>query len=346
MVLRILEKNNLKIFLEALLREYEVIGVVRKKVGTKNLSDSNFFDYSPLEAADELVLDFDLTIQPPKRFLFPPEETIFQFDIKNGKIEAIFEIKPKILFGVHPYDILAINLLDKALKNNEPYQKRRENTLIFGIDPVRVSHFSFWSTMKSDKVEYGYDIMLTDIGNNYVLEAKTEKGEEIIKQVPTWEAFPSEIREREKVRARIKAICDGRRLNFPMEELPLMLDKSYEHPIWERQANKCLACATCNLVCPTCYCYDIQDSLNIDLKTGKRYRIWDACLLKDFAAISGYNFRDNIVDRYRYRFYCKGKYIYERLGMMGCVGCGRCSWQCPTHIADPIEIYNKLKEEI
>jgi sulfite reductase subunit B len=40
----------------------------------------------------------------------------------------------------------------------------------------------------------------------------------------------------------------------------------------------------------------------------------------------------------------KGKYILERYGMVGCVGCGRCATACLAEIASPLEAFNALAE--
>jgi sulfhydrogenase subunit beta (sulfur reductase) len=44
----------------------------------------------------------------------------------------------------------------------------------------------------------------------------------------------------------------------------------------------------------------------------------------------------------KHRFNRKGRYILERYGMQGCVGCGRCARSCLVDI-NPIEVFNQLK---
>ena len=46
-----------------------------------------------------------------------------------------------------------------------------------------------------------------------------------------------------------------------------------------------------------------------------RLRTWDGCMLADFAAVAGdHNFREQKAARYRHRYYRKGKYVPDMIG--------------------------------
>ena len=126
-----------------------------------------------------------------------------------------------------------------------------------------------------------------------------------------------------------------------------MLAKFYaESSFWEKHSEKCLACGSCVLVCPTCYCFDVKDNPDLSLEQGERVRIWDGCLLEDFAKVaSGENFRATRPTRYRHRYFKKGKYLYDRFGFVSCVGCGRCSSNCLPDIANPVNLFNDMYHE-
>ena len=82
------------------------------------------------------------------------------------------------------------------------------------------------------------------------------------------------------------------------------------------------------------------------LQKGERRRVWDGCILSEFAAVAGgHNFRRHRTDRYRHRYYRKGKYVPEKIGEIACVGCGRCITACTANIANPVEVYNRLVHE-
>jgi len=136
-------------------------------------------------------------------------------------------------------------------------------------------------------------------------------------------------------------------LKVKPEALPELLSApaAYDHPVWQEKARLCFSCASCNTVCPTCYCFDVQDDVNWDLKSGGRSRCWDGCMLEKFARVAGgHNFRGEPAERYRHRYYRKGKYVPAIIGECACVGCGRCITACVTKIANPVTVFNRLWE--
>jgi len=106
----------------------------------------------------------------------------------------------------------------------------------------------------------------------------------------------------------------------------------YEADFWEDSAFACLNCGTCTYVCPTCWCFDIQDETHG--KKGVRLKAWDSCMYPLFTLhTTGHNPRDTKVQRVRQRFMHKLKYYTDKYedGIM-CVGCGRCIRSCPVNI--------------
>ena len=126
-----------------------------------------------------------------------------------------------------------------------------------------------------------------------------------------------------------------------------LLEDAYDHPVWQEYASLCFSCGSCNLVCPTCYCFDVRDEVNWDLASGERVRVWDGCMLADFATVAGnLNFRKDRLARFRHRYYRKGKYVPAKIGgQIACVGCGRCITACVANIANPVEVFNRLMED-
>jgi formate hydrogenlyase subunit 6/NADH:ubiquinone oxidoreductase subunit I len=201
--------------------------------------------------------------------------------------------------------------------------------------------------MGAASVDSGFDLMLTDIGGHYVVESRSRRGEDLLSRyAQTRPATAEEIARRERVRADAAGRCRQRGLTVAKEEIPLLLERYTDAWLWEEKSGKCLSCGTCNLVCPTCYCFDVWDELAIDLVQGKRLRRWDGCLLQDFAKVaSGENFRETRTSRYQHRFLRKGCYLLPILDDVACVGCGRCASACLADIADPVDVFNRLKEE-
>ena len=301
---KITEKRNISSFIN------NIIGTGEEVVGAKRKDGK--YAFGKLSVADELCLDYDTTLLPPKMYLFPQKETLIRFELgKEAKVEPVVEAKPIILFGVHPYDIKAIELLDAAFSTTNldiNYLSRREKATIIGVDCLNPNPNAFCPSIGTALTETGFDLMLTDIGNSYVVAIGSKKGEELLKKhAEAREATFSELaqrnQERQKALAKYKVA-----LNMSPEELPQLLEKSWDSSLWKERGEKCLSCGSCVMVCPTCFCFDVQDDVALNLKEGERYRQWDACMLADFAAVAGGgNFRKDKEGRFRHRMYRKGK---------------------------------------
>ena len=340
---RIIEKQNMSLLVNSLTSAEgaEVIGPRRK---------DGKYAFGKIADASELCLDYDTTVLPPKMYLLPPKETLITFKLeKECKVEPVIEDKSVILFGVHPHDIKAIELLDATFSATNPdvnYLSRREKITVIGVDCLNPNPNAFCASLGTAIAETGFDLLLTDIGDRYVVTIGSSKGKELLREhAETREASQAELAQRDVERQ--KALANYKvSLKMPPEEIPKLLDKSWDSHVFEERSEKCLNCGSCVMVCPTCFCFDVQDDVALNLKQGERYRQWDACMLTDFALVAGgANFREDKKSRLRHRMYRKGKYLWERYGKLGCVGCGRCASACLAEIASPAETFNLLKEE-
>jgi ferredoxin len=307
------------------------------------------FVFAPLADARDLRLDYDVTILPPKKYFLPPRETLLKFDRKEG-FESVFDNEPFVLFGVHPYDMVAISQTDKLFTmdhSDTHYADRRQKATIVACDVQNASKEVFAGCMGTAAVDDGFDILITKIDSDYLVDIRTEKGQALADTIKDAEdADEMSIKLRKLVWADNTELLQKHKLHVRPDVLPRLLDRSIEHPVWEEKSQRCFSCGSCNLVCPTCYCFDVRDDVEWSLQKGQRYRVWDGCLLSEFAAVAGgHNFRRNRADRYRHRYYRKGKYVPEKIGEVACVGCGRCITACTAKIANPVEVYNKLVDE-
>jgi len=334
-------KEQFKSFVTAL------IGSDQRVVGVQAKDDK--FVFGDLNNADDLRLDYDVTILPPKKYVLPQKETLLNFQV-GGDSQSVQEADKMVLLGVHPYDMVAINQMDKLFSQGEydtHYMNRRRNVTIIACDVVTPSENVFAASMNTATCDKGFDILLTDIGDSYVVEAATDKGEDLLKMMDgVRKAAAADLDKRKAVQEKNRTVLDKHKLECKPSFLPKLLEKAYEHSVWEEKARLCYSCGSCNQVCPTCYCFDVQDEVEWDLKSGCRYRAWDGCLLQNFATVAGdHNFRKKREDRFRHRLYRKGKYVPGKIdGEIACVGCGRCITACTAKIANPVEIYNTLME--
>ena len=343
--MRLIKKEDFSNFVNSLIKDssLNVVGVKAK---------GNKFAFGPLESADELRLDYDVTLLPPKKYFFPQRETLVTYNVgKSFSAKNPSEPKPMVLVGVHPYDIVALLHMDEIFsetKSDPYYFEKRKASIIIGVNIQKMSPWCFAPYMGSATVEYGYDIMLTDLGNRYAINIGSEKGEKLLEKYAknVGDALARDIQIVGQKRREVMFMSQ-QKLDFPPELIPEMLSKFYgESAFWENHSEKCLACGSCVLVCPTCYCFDVKDNPDLSLEQGERVRTWDGCLLEDFAKIaSGENFRPTRPTRYRHRYFKKGKYLYDRFGFVSCVGCGRCGSNCLPDIANPVALLNDMYHE-
>lgn len=337
-----LTKNCLADLIDNIIAEKKVFGVQ---------SRNDKFEFAPLSSAKDLRLDYDVTLQAPKKFFQPPCETLMTYKI-TGNYESQLDDEEFVLLGVHPYDMVAINQMDELFSQDNydvHYMTRRDNVTIIACDVETPSENVFASSMGTAVVEGGFDVLLTNIGDGHIAEAATNKGERILAMADGAEdATKRCLQARQRVWDRNRKSLNKHQLNCSPSDLPGLLEDAYKNPVWEEKAKTCFACGSCNLVCPTCYCFDVCDDVNWDLNTGQRDRTWDGCLLNGFTKVAGdHEFRSSKADRFRHRLYRKAKYVPAKIGgQIACVGCGRCISACLPDIANPVNIYNKLLEEV
>lgn len=337
MSLTILRKENLNSFVAALQSHYRV-GAPVKNNGT--------YAFRDLQQPEDLTLDYPTTILPPKKYLLPVKETLFRFDTTRSQVLQETEPDPPtVLLGVHTCDLHGIQLLDKVFNsgNIDPtYVKRRSQTFIISIECLRpCDEHSFCKSMGTLTADDGFDIHMVDIGDSYTLDAATEAGERLIQLAQT-ETISAENMERMNNVYNEKWGHFPYRLDFDVSELAPLLKVSMKNPLWEELGDRCLACAACTNVCPTCFCFNVTDEVGLDLTSGERIRTWDSCQLDDFATVAGgHNFRENRALRQRHRFMRKGLYILSAHNHLGCTGCGRCARACLVDIT-PVKVFNEL----
>jgi sulfhydrogenase subunit beta (sulfur reductase) len=282
---------------------------------------------------------------PPKKFFIKTQETIFGFNGEKMDFKETLEENEKtVVIGIHPCDINALKLLDRIYLDDIPdkyYWKRRENTILIGVSCHPDEYCFCISTGTSYAVD-GFDLFFHEISEGYLVRAAGERGQKIINENRDL-ILNSESKDIEEFKENNKRLQNEFKLKLNIFGLQDMLELAHDGKVWKEYADKCFGCGNCNLVCPTCRCYDVVDSANLDLKTSERTRRWDSCMLKKHALVAGgLNFRPTRVERLRNRFNCKGSL---REGILNCVGCGRCTVYCPADIRY-VEVMQKVRGEL
>jgi sulfhydrogenase subunit beta (sulfur reductase) len=338
MSLWLIDKRAVEPFVSNVMGDYRVVGPVSK--GIK-------FAFGQIEDPADLRLDYDTSILPPKKQFQPQEERMMTFT-QAGKpaVEVVMDTTPTVLLGVHTCDLHGIRVLDEAFGQGYPdayYLERRAKTLLVGIECLEpCDEYSFCKSMGTLTVGNGYDLHLTDLGESYALNVGTEAGATLLDKY----SAARQATEADMVLLNKVLGAKWRRfpyvLNFDVGDLSALMSQSYDNPLWDRLAEICLACGQCTLVCPTCFCFNVYDEVELNLTDGERRRRWDSCQLDEFARVAGNeNFREHQAARLRHRFMRKGRYLMEKYGELGCTGCGRCARSCLVGIS-PNDVFNEL----
>ncbi|HPC86076.1 MAG TPA: 4Fe-4S dicluster domain-containing protein [Smithellaceae bacterium] len=293
--------------------------------------------FAPLGAGDEPVFAYLNSKNAPKNVFFPHTETLMKFTRTPKGMEFSSEVKKSgqsVLFGVRPCDAHSFVLLDK-LFDQEKYKDgyyidKRKSTTVISLACVKPPYATcFCTSVDGEPVSAdGADILLTDLGGDYLAEFITEKGEKLASYFGDAKADAAADAKKAEMAAKAK---EAIRSKIPAHEIKPILDKNFDNPFWDTIHRKCLACGTCTFMCPTCHCFDISDE--VKGSDGVRIRSWDSCMFPLFTKeTSGHNPRPSQKERWRQRTMHKFKYYIDMFNAISCVGCGRCVMACPVNI--------------
>ncbi len=332
----VLEKAHLEDWIKGLSERGNVFAPVKTKKGNtewQRLEDGVMPEISPGVPKNSI-----------KTFFFPQPETLFEFKARPKSPDAFRLKEPEcpsqnnILFGVRPCDARSVVLNSMPYENDPYFQKRLEDTVIIGLLCSKSCSTCFcqW-TGGSPTGREGMDIAMIELEDSFYVEALSEKGGALL----DFDFLKEPTAEDEK---RVKEVTSKQQGQSSDDTASKLRSKDlltlYNSPFWQEVSDSCINCGTCTFLCPTCYCFDIQDETLRG--KGRRIRYWDSCMFPLFTQhASGHNPRGDKLKRVRNRFMHKFKYFPDRFGPLSCVGCGRCVRDCPVNI-DIRQVLNSL----
>ncbi len=339
----VLSKRNLSSWLDSLTRNFVILGPALKKKGQ--------VVFERIHHTKDLHLDYCSTMASPRKFIYPPRNELIKTDLENNQCHAVLspEGRNHIIFGIHPCDMHAISVLDKTFLGDfkdSQYAELRKEIITVVLNCNRACDKGFCASMGTGpflKLAEGYDIQLTMKQKDYLVESGSEKGKTLVEEISSLRsATKKDFTQKLKLE---KEAGDSFTKHLETEGLPELLMSNLDHHVYKQTADAtCLGCTNCTMVCPTCFCYNMEENTSFDLKTSVRKRHWDSCQELNFAKVSGGNFRSSREARLRQFVTHKLATWIEQYGCFGCVGCGRCMTWCPTGI-DLTEIAKQIQED-
>lgn len=299
------------------------------------------------DRGDDVV--FGCTVGPDsaKRFLFPSRHLVWSAERDSTEDTWHFEVAPEpdtriALLGVRACDLAAISIQDRVFLRDDhtdrTYALRRDDVLLVGVQCGRAGATCFCASMGTGPgIDHGADLVLTELlepHHEFLVEPRTERGHEVAATLPLHEAT-DEHHDRAEAIVAATAASMGRQLDT--DGLPDVLASSLASALWDEVAQQCLTCANCTLVCPTCFCTDVTDVVDVSGDTIDRWRSWDSCFTLGFSHTADGSMRTTTSSRYRQWMTHKLGTWVEQFGTSGCVGCGRCITWCPVGI-DLVEV--------
>jgi len=286
---------------------------------------------------------FGYTVGPHawKKFLFPATSCLWNAQRTNGHFRILPEEQTatkRAFLGVRACELQAIRLQDQVFLEgpyaDAIYKSRRKDVLIVAVNCTRAGGTCFCDSMGTGpQVSTGYDLALTEVANEQqhflLVHIATNAGAKILSEIPTQPAGKVEI-------AAANALIEeaahqmGRSLNTT--GLKDLLYRNAESPRWDAVVARCLSCANCTSVCPTCFCSTVEDLTDLTGQQTQRMRKWDSCFATDFSYIHGGSVRATPRSKFRQWMMHKLAYWVDQFGTSGCVGCGRCITWCPVGI--------------
>jgi len=326
-----IEKKDWDAGIDALRKSYRLLAPVK---------DGDFHTFKELGEGEQPDLNFGNTRISAKSVVYPQSQVMFKYSLDENDRdhhllkEVAAENSPTAVIGIRPCDADAFLLVKRNFDTDDykdPYWiKAYEGTTFVGLACNDPCSTCFCTTAGSGPFnETGLDLLLVDARDHYLAKPVTEKGASLL-AAGGWSAETDADDRIESMRQDAEAKIVSRVSTDKLAQKATT--ELYDATFWEDVAFACINCGTCTYLCPTCWCFDIQDENHG--KSGVRMRNWDSCMSPLFTLHgSGHNPRGTKIQRVRQRFMHKLKYYVDKYGEgIQCVGCGRCIQYCPVNI--------------
>ena len=302
---------------------------------------------------DQALFGYSLGAQSWKKHLHAADVRLWAAEKHNGSFRILNNepaASAKAFMGVRACELAAIARQDRILledKYRDPiYAARRENVFIVAVQCTHSAATCFCASVGSGpKVTGGFDLLLTELvdaeNHKFLVEAGSVRGAQFLSELETAPAGASDMQ------AAAEAVGSAAKQQRQIDTAGLeeFLYENFENSQWDKLSARCLSCANCTMVCPTCFCTTVEDVTDITGQNAERWRRWDSCFTLSFSYIHGGSIRSSGKARYRQWMTHKLAAWVDQFGELGCVGCGRCITWCPAAI-DITEEVRAMREGV
>lgn len=276
--------------------------------------------------------------QALKPLVFAPRETLWSCETdEEGGIH--FQIpnptnQPVAVLGVRPCDLAALYIHDQHFLQQQfqdPYYlARRQQLFLVAVNCTHPADTCFCaSTGDGPQAHYGYDLVLTEQDEGFVIESHSESGKQQMQRLTLQEVTTKQL---QQVDVAMEQSATAQQRRLPSRNLNQALFANLDHPQWAAIGERCLSCGNCTSVCPTCFCYKATETPELKGDVSRHSREWDSCFTQGHSYIHGMTIRADTTKRFRQWLTHKLGSWHEQYGRSGCVGCGRCVTWCPVGI--------------
>lgn len=308
---RILPAGEFNVFLKALHEAgYETIGptlqdraIVYDKISSTSDLPVGWSDeqsagfYRVYRTESPLLFDYNVGPHSWKKYLHLPNLLLWKAKTNGGGFSFIEDDKSvgkQAFLGVRACEVAAIRKQDKIFLESEfidsAYKKRRENTFIIAVNCTKAGANCFCTSMNTGPYAHsGFDLALTEIidGNRhfFFVEIGSATAEIVMNKMPELEL--ASRHDSTLVQNNMREVSYAMGKSIETTDIQRLFYDNYDSNIWEEIANRCMNCANCTMVCPTCFCTTVEDVTNLTGTEAERWRRWDSCFTMDFSYIHG-----------------------------------------------------------
>lgn len=283
--------------------------------------------YSKVNSVNDIVYDKKSDFSP-KEIVYPVAQTLFFFDGAEC-VEKELDDERKMIVFMRACDIHGMKNLDKIFLGNgdakDIYYARLREKVKFVLMECADSFDSCYCVSMGTNAATDYDaaVSFSKNADGLTMDIKDDELKNLFAGGKVVEFKPASV---DKNKGQIV---------LPNIDDRALLKPIIESDYWRQYDENCIACGGCNMVCPSCSCFDTSDIIYSETDTsGERRRTWGSCMLESYTVMAGgASVRKQHGDNMRFKTLHKIYDFKERFGESHmCVGCGRCEKRCPKDI--------------